>query len=387
MTNPANPKPSKPSKSSNSATHRARWITLVAAGAALASVTAGALPASARQNPAPAPATARIGDQRYALDEQKLAQLMTPDGVANGTMVRVSGSGVPGIHWTKAAGPVSQDPAASFRIGSMTKLFTSTLVLQLVAEGRFTLDTPIREVLPDTIPAHWAPITIGQLLSHTSGLRAPCGDLRDGLGLTPEKVVAAWTADGCPAPEHPVTTQQYNGGNYFILGLAIEKVTGRSYADELQRRITRPLGLRHTYLPRTGDASMPSPSLAEPTPKEPWAWAEGGMISNAPDMERFMKALLGGRLLPPAQQAQLFVMPKLAATSKELPYSQGGLAYSKLSDGTEVWGKTGSMAQYSNGAFGTAGGRRIVTYSFLPTPEATKQDVIARVVGIVEAAL
>ncbi|MFJ4780336.1 serine hydrolase domain-containing protein [Streptomyces sp. NPDC088762] len=386
MTNPAN--------SSRSTTAKARWITLVAAGAALVSLTAGSLPASARQqDPASVPgrvqAAAGSGEQRYSLDEAELTRLMTPDGLANGTMVRVSGAGGPGgpgIRWTKATGPLSQDPAASFRIGSMTKLFTSTLVLQLVAEGRFTLDTPIREVLPDTIPARWEPITIGQLLSHTSGLGMHCGTLEDGLGLTPEKVVAAWTADGCPAPEHPVTRQQYNGGNYFILGLAIEKVTGRSYADELQRRITRPLGLRHTYLPRTGDASMPSPSLAAPTPKEPWAWAEGGMISNAPDMERFMKALLGGRLLPPAQQRQLFVMPTLAKTAK-LPFSQGGLSYFKLDDGTEVWGKTGSMAQYSNGVFGTDSGRRIVTWSFLPTEEAKSTDIVLRVQGIVEAAL
>ncbi|MBT2480896.1 serine hydrolase [Streptomyces sp. ISL-94] len=256
----------------------------------------------------------------------------------------------------------------------------------MVAEGRFTLDTPIREILPDTIPAHWQPITVGQLLSHTSGLGMPCGPLGDGLGLTPEKVVTAWTSDGCATPEHPVTRQQYNGGNFFILGLAIEKVTGRSYADELQRRITRPLGLRHTYLPRPGDASMPSPSLAAPTPKEPWAWAEGGMISNAPDMERFMKALLGSRPLPPAQQRQLFVMPALSKTAKE-PFSQGGLAYYKLEDGTEVWGKTGSMAQYSNGTFGTNDGRRVVTWSFLPTPTATRTDIVTRVTGIVEAAL
>lgn len=367
----------------NSAPLKARWITLVAAGAAVASLAVGALPASAQQRNA-TPATSALADRdRHTIDEAALAKAMTPDTTANGTMVRVSG---PGIRWTEATGPLSQDPAASFRIGSMTKLFTSALVLQLVTEGRFTLDTPIREILPDTIPAHWQPITIGQLLSHTSGLGKPCGELRDGIGLTPEKTVAAWTADGCPAPEHPVTTQQYNGGNYFILGLAIERATGRPYAEELQRRIARPLGLRHTYLPRTGDASMPSPSLAEPTPKEPWAWAEGGVISNAPDMERFIKALLGGRLLPAAQQRQLFTMPKLSQTSKE-PYSQGGLAYYKLSDGTEVWGKTGSMAQYSNGVFATADGRRIVTYSFLPTPTATRAAVIERVVGIVEAAL
>ncbi|MFE9930022.1 serine hydrolase domain-containing protein [Streptomyces sp. NPDC005533] len=290
------------------------------------------------------------------------------------------------MRWTKATGPLSQDPAASFRIGSMTKLFTSTVVLQLVAEGRFTLDTPIREVLPETVPAHWKPITIGQLLSHTSGLGLPCEPLADGLGLTPERVVHAWT--GCPtAPQSPVTAQQYNGANYFFLGLAIEKVTGRTYAEEVQRRIARPLGLRHTYVPQAGDASMPTPSLAAPTPKEPWAWAEDGMISNAPDMERFMRALLGGRLLPPAQQRQLFVKPELSKTAAEQPYNQGGLMFHILSDGTEIRGKTGSTAPYSNGVFGTRDGTRIATWSFLPTPEAAKAGIIDRVTKILEAAL
>ncbi|GAA0301188.1 serine hydrolase domain-containing protein [Streptomyces polychromogenes] len=368
----------------NSCSPKSRWLPLAAACAALATVTAAALPASAATggDRALLPAPAAVGD-RYPVDEAGLAKLMAPGPEANGTMVRVTG---PGTRWVKAVGPVSQDPAASFRIGSMTKMFTSTVVLQLVAEGHLGLNTPIAEVLPDLVPAAWHPITVGQLLSHTSGLGLPCGELKDGMGLTPQGVVAAWTKEGCPAPEYPVTRQQYNGGNYFLLGLAIEKVTGRSYADEVQRRIARPLGLHHTYVPRAGDASMPTPSLAEPTPQEPWAWAEGGMISNAPDVERFMKALLGGRLLPPAQQARLTELPELARTAK-LPFSAAGLMTARLSDGTRVWGKTGSMAQYTSGAFATADGRRVVTYSYLPTPELTSDQAVARAVALIEAAL
>ncbi|MGW7059846.1 serine hydrolase domain-containing protein [Streptomyces sp. NPDC054904] len=377
MTNPANAV-----NAVKSARRSFRWISLAVAGAAVASLAASALPASAAER-RPAP-SAGIGTlhERHPVDEVEMAKAMAPGAVADGTMVRVTG---PGVRFGKAAGAVSQDPAASFRIGSMTKMFTSTVVLQLVAEGRFTLDTPIREILPDTIPADWAPITVGRLLSHTSGLRGPCEPLEDNTGLTPERIVHAWTS--CAAkPEFPVTGQQYNGANYFFLGLAIEKVTGRSYADEVQRRIARPLGLHHTYVPRSGDQHMPTPSLAAPTPKDPWAWAEGGMISNVPDVERFMKALLGGRLLPPAQQAQLFAKVALPPRQK-LPFSLGGLAYYTLSDGTEVWGKTGSMAQYTSGAFATADGSRVVTYSFLPGPGVTPNAEIGRVVAIVEAAL
>ncbi|MGE7390214.1 serine hydrolase domain-containing protein [Streptomyces sp. NPDC004126] len=363
----------------NSARRSTRWISLAVATAAVASLSAAAVPASAAERqPGPRPGVGALRDVR-PVDEAALAKAMTPDAVSDGTMVRVTG---PGVRLRTAAGAVSQDPAASFRIGSMTKMFTSTVVLQLIAEGRFAMDTPIREILPDTVPADWAPITVGQLLSHTSGLGKPCEPLLDDAGLTPQRVVHAWTS--CAAkPESPVTGQQYNGGNYFFLGLAIEKVTGRSYADEVQRRIARPLGLRHTYVPRAGDRSMPTPSLAAPAPQDPWAWAEGGMISNAPDLERFTKALLGGRLLPPAQQAQLFAkspLPKRQA----LPYSMGGLAYATV-NGVEIWGKTGSMAAYTGGTFATADGGRVVTYAFLPKPGVEPDTTVGRVLQILGA--
>ncbi|MFK0254269.1 serine hydrolase domain-containing protein [Streptomyces sp. NPDC090445] len=350
----------KSSLSTNSPASHRRWIGLAAGCAALVSLTAGALPAAAADGAGPAPDAAAGAEVRVRLDEAALQGLMVPDKVASGTMARVS---APGVRWTGVTGGLSQDPAASFRIGSVTKLFTSTVVLQLVAEGRFTLDTPVQRILPGTLPAHWAPITVGQLLSHTSGLGRPCVAPENPQAPTPAAVVAAVTDPACPAPEYPVTRQQYNGINHFLAGMVIEKATGRSYADEVQRRIVRPLGLRHTYLPAAGDTSMPAPSLAAPSEVEPWAWAEGGMISNAPDLERFLGALLRGRLLPPAQQRELFAMPALAQGARD-PMSRAGLLRAELPDGTVVWGKTGSMEPYTSGLFGTADGRRVLTYAY-----------------------
>ncbi|MFD7626423.1 serine hydrolase domain-containing protein [Streptomyces sp. NPDC059851] len=321
------------------------------------SVAVGAVPAAAADGPGP---TAVAAGVRAPVDQEALRALMVPDEVASGTMVRVS---APGIRWTEATGGLSQDPAASFRIGSVTKLFTSTVVLQLVAEGRFALDTPVQRLLPGILPAHWAPITVGQLLSHTSGIGRPCVAPENPHAPTPAAVVATVTDPACPTPEYPVTRQQYNGINYFLAGMVIEKVTGRSYADEVQRRIARPLGLRHTYLPAPGDTSVPAPSLAAPSEVEPWAWAEGGMVSNAPDLERFLGALLRGRLLPPAQQRELFAMPALSQGARD-PMSRAGLLRAELSDGTVVWGKTGSMQPYTNGVFGTSDGRRVLVYSY-----------------------
>ncbi|MFF3086327.1 serine hydrolase domain-containing protein [Streptomyces nojiriensis] len=358
-----------------------RWTALVLAGAALVSVTAGAvLPASAAE-PQGAPVTGTVRAHR-TVDTTALTALMKPGAMASGTMVRVGGTG-PG--WTGATGPLSQDPAANFRIGSVTKLFTSTLVLQLVGEGRFTLDTPVQELLPGTLPAHWKPITVGQLLSHTSGIQQPCVDFGPGEAApTPEQVVAHWTDPECAAPQYPVRAQQYNGANYFLLGMVVEKVTGRSYADEIQRRIARPLGLRHTYSPKPGDRSVPAPVLADGGEIEPWAWAEGGMLSNAPDLERFMTSLLRGRLLRPAQQRQLFVMPALSEGAVDR-FSTGGLMRAEIG-GTVVWGKTGSMGRSTSGVFATDGGRRTVVYSLLPASR-DRELMRGHVAALVAAAL
>ncbi|MFD7260901.1 serine hydrolase domain-containing protein [Streptomyces sp. NPDC059874] len=364
--------------SANSATRKARWITLVAAGAAVASLTVGALPvAASAAERTPAPVTGTFHGPR-SVNTAALTKAMAPGKVATGTMVRLGG---PGVRWTEATGPLSQDPAANFRIGSVTKLFTSTVVLQLIGEGRFTMDTPVQEILPGTLPAHWQPITVGQLLSHTSGLQLPCVDFVDGEAPTPEQVISHWTDPKCAAPQYPVLTQQYNGANYFLLGMVIEKTTGRTYADEVQRRIARPLGLRHTYSPKAGDRSLPGPVLADASEIEPWAWAEGGMISNAPDLERFMTALMRGRLLKPAEQRQLFTMPAIA--DKANPFSMAGLLRQEVG-GTVVWGKTGSMGRSTSGVFATDQAARTVVYSLVP---ATRdKDLMRAHIGALVAA-
>ncbi|WP_455402907.1 serine hydrolase domain-containing protein [Streptomyces bambusae] len=346
----------------NSTARKARWTILTASGAALVALAAGAaVPAAAAAPGGPAVHGTVTAAARGPVDRAALRASLDglPDEVIAGAMVRVGGRDG---RWRGTAGPLSTDPQASFRIGSITKLFTSAVVLQLVAEGRLGLDTPVQEVLPGTFPAHWAPITVEQLLSHTSGLPFPrC--LERNRPYPAEELVRNVAQCGVdPAPEERIV-QVYNGVNHFVLGLAVEKVTGRPFAEEVERRIARPLGLRHTYVPAAGDTSMPAPSLAAPTPVDPWAWAEGGMVSTAPELERFLSALLRGRLLPPAQQRLLFEMPAHA----ELGFSRAGLQRIRLADGSEVWGKTGSYGQYVNGVFAHRRADRVLVYSLVPT--------------------
>lgn len=202
------------------------------------------------------------------------------------------------------------------RIGSVTKTFTATVVLQLAAEHRVALDAPVARYLPGLIEGNGhdgRKITVRQLLQHTSGLPdyldSPAWDHFERLRFRhfePRELIAR--ALRMPRPEgsgfHYATT------NYLVTGLIVEKVTGRSAESEITRRIIDPLRLHDTYCP--GD---------DPRPRGPhshsyfttdqgtgrvdgtdWNMTFGGvggaLVSSSGDLERFFAALLGGRLLP-----------------------------------------------------------------------------------------
>ncbi|WP_317621432.1 serine hydrolase domain-containing protein [Streptomyces sp. CBMA123] len=301
------------------------------------------------------------------------------------------------------------DPHGRFRIGSVSKVFTTTVVLQLAAEGRIDLDGTVRQYLPD-FP--YEGVTVGQLLNHTSGLpngsNAPWGDGTTTWfeahrldSFTPEQVIA--TMQGAPLGFQPGTEQQYNGMNTFVAGLIVEKVTGRSFADELRDRIIRPLGLHDTALPDGDDPELRHPAThpyltvpdadggthrADVTEQSPWPWAEGGMISSAADLDRFMTALFRGRLLPAAEQEKLFTVPDVpvAAHGGHCPDGKAcmSMGLERLeSHGITAWGKTGSRPGSTSGVFATRDLSRKVVYSVDPT--ALNGDEMPYVLGLVAA--
>ncbi|MFE1904531.1 serine hydrolase domain-containing protein [Streptomyces gardneri] len=345
----------------------ASFRRLVVSGLALAAVTAGlgAAPAATA-----APASHRSPDAVRAL----LATL--PDNVTDAALVRVAGRGVR-ASYTGTAGPVAAD--ARFPVGSVTKVFTDAVLLQLVAERRIGIDDPVRPHLPELIPAAYSGVTVRELLDHTSDLPRPAK-----VPLDPRGVVAAsFEADAAGRPGRlpaPGTVQQYNGLNSFVAGLLVERLTGRPFADELDRRVLRPLALRDTALSE-------EPAIA-------WSWAEGGLVSTAADLDRFLRALLDGRLLPPAQQRHLFEIPAVpgAPENTSCPkgtacFSAGGLMGIDL-NGTRVWGKTGSSGGWTSGVFATTGPhQRRVAYTLRPDAEATPKAQRDRVETLVGAAL
>ncbi|MFE7594325.1 serine hydrolase domain-containing protein [Kitasatospora sp. NPDC057512] len=397
----------------NTPARTGRWSALVATGALLAAATVGvatigaatpalAATASPTASPAASPtaldttasATARPGP----LDRESLAETLhsLPAGVT-GALVRVGGRDA---RWRGTSG--EDVPAnARFRIGSVTKVFTATVLLQLAGEGRVDLDGTVQQYLPGLLPAGYPPVTVRQLLNHTSGLPGG-GGMTSGDGSTawfaahkatsysPQQVVADMVAQ--PMGFAPGTAQQYNGNNYFVAALVIEKVTGDDYADQVRRRITGPLGLHATYVPAADDLTIRGPhatgyvdvrnadgstARVDVTEQSPYPWAEGGMISSAADLERFFEALYRGRLLPPAQQAEAFAVPDLpndhnknceiGPTAGHACYSTAGLLRTVLPNGTEVWGKNGSRPGYTTGVFATRDFSRSVVVGLNPT--------------------
>ncbi|MFE3770372.1 serine hydrolase domain-containing protein [Streptomyces sp. NPDC059122] len=378
--------------------HPSALRRLTVAGVALAAITAGAYAPAAMATPTIPPRAAAAGPFDPAPVRALLARL--PDPVVAGALVRVAGDGR-ALPWTGTAGQVSPD--AHFRIGSVTKIFTSTVVLQLAAEHRIAVDAPVRRYLPDLVPAAYGTVTVRQLLDHTSGLPAPAGipGPADGpgwwrKGVSPQDVVrrafAAAGSTGAGQPPKPGSVQQYNGVNTFVLGLLVEKVTGRTYGEELTRRLIRPLGLRGTSLPSPDDLSVPPPHARvyvgtdEVTEQSPWAWAEGGVISTAADLDRFLTALFRGRLLPPAQQRLAFTVPDVPSARTNTNcinhiscFSAGGLMRVTLDSGVTVWGKTGSLPGWTNGLFATRDLARRVAYSLNPTGTASERPYVMAV--------
>ncbi|WP_327358284.1 serine hydrolase domain-containing protein [Streptomyces sp. NBC_01304] len=217
--------------------------------------------------------------------------------------------------------PVPRD--GRFRIGSATKTFTATVVLQLVGEGRVSLDDTVEHWLPGVVRGNGHDgnlITVRQLLQHTSALPDVLEDipaLNSAAGYraerlrtyTPKELVAL-------ALRHTTTiepgTWSYSNTNYILLGMIIKEVTGRSWAEEVNARIIRPLRLHRTIAPGTapsiqgphahGYSAFGTDTTVDTTEFNPSAVdASGSIISTTQDLSRFYAALLGGRLLAPAQ--------------------------------------------------------------------------------------
>ncbi|WP_199506254.1 serine hydrolase [Geodermatophilus sp. TF02-6] len=238
----------------------------------------------------------------------------------------------------------SNDPVGiddHFRVGSITKTMTGTVVLQLVQERRIALSDPVSKYRPD-VP-NGDHITIAQLLDMRSGLHSYT-ELESFNRILDQDPTRVWHPEellalGLAQPPYfpPGEGYHYSNTNTVLLGLIIDQLTGRQLADVFRERIFQPLGLRQTLLPPIEDNAIPAPhphgylfgtnlsTLTDPalppdqqaavrdgtllpndvTALNPsWGWAAGAVISTAADLAVYVRALVTGGLLDRALQQQ-----------------------------------------------------------------------------------
>jgi D-alanyl-D-alanine carboxypeptidase len=341
---------------------------------ALAAFAGTALPARAGGGGEPAYAAALRPRLRRLADD-----LLVPGGVV---LVRSPQLG----DWTMAFGNRTRggDPVQlgdHVRVGSNTKTWTGTVILQLVQEGKLRLDAPIGEFWPD-VP-NGRSITIAQLLEMRSGLYNYTEtvemnrvlDEDPAYAFAPDELLAL--AFARPPYFPPGQGFYYSNTNTVLLGLLIEQLTGGPVAEAFRTRLFAPLGLRDTLLPARTSTALPAPyargymygtnvetiasqvlpeaqqaqaragTLApyDQTHVNPsWAWTAGSGISTAADLARFVAALVGGGLLAaPLQQQRLASVRPRDPSDPRSP----GYGYALAQFGP-MYGHTGELPGYNS---------------------------------------
>lgn len=260
----------------------------------------------------------------------------SPDGAI---WIGTSGYAQIGSTVSASTAQVSSDIAMSsemhFHIGSITKTFTATIILQLVDEGKISLDDTIDQVIHEWLPDYFDftipyidEITIRNLLEMRSGMGNYSLDSKfmqdinsNPLKKWDPKILIRYGVESKDTPAYPPDTQSdYNNGNYILLGIFIEKITGNTFADEVSERIVKPLGLKNTSVP--SDPPMPAPcafgykysdtenELLDLTiATDPsWGWAAGSINSTVSDLLTWAEALADGTLISSTLQQERMKM-------------------------------------------------------------------------------
>lgn len=258
-------------------------------------------------------------------------------------------------------------PDDRFWVGSITKSFVATVVMQLVAEHKLGLDDRVSTLLPGRL-REGRRIRLRNLLNHTSGIPdyMRLEPWRSAVARNPRVVISprrlVSSAAGLPLEFPPGSQASYSNTNYLVLAEVLTHVTGRPLATLLRQRIFAPLRLEATSYEggrRTvGGDQLHGYDLSGSPPTDVsryglgGPWADGAIVSNAHDLAVFFVALLQGRLVPPRLVAQ---MEKIA------PNSHGeGLGLYRLPSPCGRWfyGHTGGTPGYVTFAAGSRDGRR-----------------------------
>ncbi|MFJ3503857.1 MULTISPECIES: serine hydrolase domain-containing protein [unclassified Streptomyces] len=316
-------------------------------------------------------------------------------------------AGIPGITaeardsrgvWKTAAGVgdlTTRAPRGEndrFRVGHLTSTFVATVLLQMEAERKLDLDDSVERHLPGLVTGNGndgRAITVRQVLNHTSGLPDYFSDaayvdtyvLGDGFfahryeTMPHDKRVRVALAH--PPLFPPGTRHGFSNTNDVIAAMVVEKAGGRTYEEEIRRRIVKPLGLTATTTPGNG-VQLPRPSgrgyskpyfLTQPDRIEDVTelngshnWGNLDIISSAADLNRFYGALMRGALLPPEQLRAM----KTTVVNPDVPIAAYGLGIERLTlgCGTTVWYRDGGTVGWLSMVALTEDGRHQFTFNY-----------------------
>jgi len=256
-----------------------------------------------------------LASQAQTLNTAKLDSLLNSLAANNKMMGSVAFSHAGQVVYSRACGAAQlvparpATPATHYRVGSISKMFTATMVMQLIEEKKLTLATPLATFFPQ-LPNAQA-VTIDQLLSHRSGLHNFTSDAAFAGYMTQPKTPAELLAIIGQAPPdfEPGAKYAYSNSNYVVLSYIIEQLTKLPYAQALQKRVVAKAGLKNTYYGGRIDAArqeaasyrggasgwqlMPETDMSIPS-------GAGAIVSTPADLDRFLEALFGGQLVSAA---------------------------------------------------------------------------------------
>ena len=295
-------------------------LMLGAAAAVFAASPAAAVPADFQTR-----AEAYLKDA-FPVDQPGVALIVTDDGKT----VFAGGRGLADL---EKKVPIT--PATVFRLGSITKQFSAAVMLQLVAEGKVSLDDKLSKFFPD-YPKPGADATVAQLLNHTVGVQSYTsipgwmGDEKNtARPYTTEEMIALFK--DLPAPSKPGEKWEYNNSGYVLVGAVIEKVTGKPWHVNVEERIARPLGLktiRYGTLEETmadmakgytetGGKQVPARKIHMSVPH-----AAGALLGSVEDLARWSHALHHGKVVRPDLYAKM-IAPTVLPDGKTQNYGFG----------------------------------------------------------------
>src|SRR5262245_9217427 len=249
--------------------------------------------------------------------------------VKNGHTVLAKGYGFADLE-----NDVPATAATVYRIGSVTKQFTSAAIMRLVEQGKVSLDDTLQKFLPN-FPTQGNRVTVRHLLNHTSGIKSytslgPKWQRVNRLDLAQDSLVAMFANE--PFDFKPGDAWLYDNSGYFLLGMIIEKLTGKSYGQYLQDELFTPLGLKSTiYCDQAplikhraqGYASKPDGSFINAEPLSmTQPDAAGSLCSTVTDLAAWTLALSSGKVVSPASY-KLMTTPGTLNDGKPLSYGFG----------------------------------------------------------------